>query len=114
MKQQDILKVSGDAKNILKNTKKKNRPECMNILTGGIVPSLEHLYTTIIKKKSVHLIFGLFCMGKLLSALITSPLEPEHVKAEIKSERGRAYSTNILRECIKYTVLFSFFELITE
>lgn len=65
-------------------------------------------------KKSVHLIFGLFCMGKLLSALITSPLEPEHVKAEIKSERGRAYSTNILRECIKYTVLFSFFELITE
>lgn len=107
MKQQDILKVSGDAKNILKNTKKK-RPECMNILTGGIVPSLEHLYTTIIKK-SVHLIFGLFCMGKLLSALITSPLEPEHVKAEIKSERGRAYSTNILRECIKYTVLFSFF-----
>lgn len=53
-------------------------------------------------------------MGKLLSALITSPLEPEHVKAEIKSERGRAYSTNILRECIKYTVLFSFFELITE
>lgn len=50
MKQQDILKVSGDAKNILKNTKKK-RPECMNILTGGIVPSLEHLYTTIIKKK---------------------------------------------------------------
>lgn len=60
------------------------------------------------KKKSVHLILGLFCMGKLLSALITSALKPEHVKAKIKGERGCAYSTNILRECIKYTVLFYF------
>lgn len=64
MKQQDILKVSGDAKNILKNTKKKNRPECMNILTGGIVPSLEHLYTTIIKKKCT-LNFWAFLHGKI-------------------------------------------------
>lgn len=80
----------------------------MTFLTGGIVPSLEHLYTKIIKKKSVHLVFGLFCMGKLLSVLITSPLKPEHVKAKIKGERGRAYYTNILRECIKYTVLFYF------
>lgn len=64
MKQQDILKVSGDAKNILKNTQKKNRPECMNILTGGIVPSLEHLYTTIIKKKCT-LNFWAFLHGKI-------------------------------------------------
>lgn len=63
MKQQDILKVSGDAKNILKHTKKK-RPECMNILTGGIVPSLEHLYTTIIKKKCT-LNFWAFLHGKI-------------------------------------------------
>lgn len=65
MKQQDILKVSGDAKNILKNTQKKNRPECMNILTGGIVPSLEHLYTTIIKKKKCTLNFWAFLHGKI-------------------------------------------------
>lgn len=64
MKQQDILKVSGDAKNILKNTTKKKRPECMNILTGGIVPSLEHLYTTIIKKKCT-LNFWAFLHGKI-------------------------------------------------
>lgn len=111
MKQQDILKGSGDrtvCSKYFKKTHTKKRPEYMKFLTGGIVPSLEHLCTKIINKKSVHLIFGLFCVGKLLSALITSPLEPEHAKAKIKGERGRAYSTNILRECIKYTVLFYF------
>lgn len=63
MKQQDILKVSGDAKNILKN-KQKKRPECMKFLTGSIVPSLEHLYTKIILTKCTFN-FWAFLHGKI-------------------------------------------------
>lgn len=78
MKQQDILKVPGDRtvcnKYFLKNTHKR-RPEYMTFLTGGIVPSLEHLYTKIIQKKKCTLSFWAFLHGKI--ALCADNFSPE-------------------------------------
>lgn len=72
MKQQDILKASGDRTVCNKYFKKqtKKRPETIDWRYSSITGTSIHEDNP---KKCTFNFLGVFCMGKLLSALITSP-----------------------------------------